>query len=52
MVTLDERADLEKRGLSKDKEYACMQRVDPGEPYAEGGAMILEHRRIEKESSK
>ena len=51
VVALDEGADPEKLGLSKNKERAYMQCVDPGEPYTEGGTVIFECRRIEEESS-
>jgi len=52
VVALDEGADPVKLGLSKDKEHAYMQCVDPGEPYTRGGTVIFECRRIEGESSK
>ena len=48
VVALDEGADPIKLGLSKDKEHAYMQCVDPGEPYTEGGTVIFECRRIGK----
>ena len=48
VVALDEGADPIKLGLSKDKEYAYMQCVDPGQPYTEGGTVIFECRRIEE----
>lgn len=35
VVALDEGADPVKLGLSKNKENAYMQCVDPGEPYTE-----------------
>jgi len=47
VVALDEGANPVKLGLSKDKEHAYMQCVDPGEPYTEGGTVIFECRRIE-----
>ena len=34
VVALDEGAESVKLGLSKDKEHAYMQCVDPSEPYA------------------
>ncbi len=51
LVALDEGVDPVKLGLSRDKEDAYMQCVDPGEPYADGGTEILECCRIEGESS-
>jgi len=50
VVALDEGADPVKLGLSKDKEHAYMQCVDPGKPYTEGGTVIFEVRRIEGEA--
>ena len=47
VVALEEGADPIKLGLSKDKEYAYMQCVDPGTPYTEGGTVIFKCRRIE-----
>jgi len=49
VVALQEGADPVKLGLSKDKEHAYMQCVDPGEPYTRGGTVIFECRRIEEE---
>lgn len=49
VVALDEGADPVKLGLSKNKEYAYMQCVDPGAPYTEGGTVIFECRRIKGE---
>ena len=49
VVALDEGADPIKLGLSKDREHAYMQCVDPGEPYTQGGTVIFECRRIEGE---
>lgn len=49
ILYLKEGADPIKLGLSKDKEYAYMQCVDPGEPYTEGGTVIFECHRIEGE---
>jgi uncharacterized repeat protein (TIGR04076 family) len=46
VVALDEGADPVKLGLSKDKEHAYMQCVDPGEPYTEGGTVIFDCYRI------
>lgn len=42
LVALDEGADPVKLGLSKNKEHAYMQCVDPGEPYT----VYLGHKRI------
>jgi uncharacterized repeat protein (TIGR04076 family) len=47
VVALDEGADPVKLGLSRDKEHAYIQCVDPGAPYTEGGTVIFECRRIE-----
>jgi uncharacterized repeat protein (TIGR04076 family) len=52
VVALEEGADPIKLGLSKDKEHAYMQCVDPGTPYTEGGTVIFECRRIEGEQGK
>lgn len=52
VVALEEGADPVKLGLSKDKEHAYMQCVDPGKPYTEGGTVIFECCRIERESDK
>ena len=49
VVALEEGADPIKLGLSKDKEYAYMQCVDPGTPYTEGGTVIFQCRQIEGE---
>ena len=46
LVALDEGADSVKLGLSKDKERAYMQCVDPGEPYTDGGTVIFKCQRI------
>lgn len=46
VVALDEGADPVKLGLSKDKEHAYMQCVDPGEPYTGGGTVVFECCRI------
>jgi len=48
VVALDEKADPRKLGLSKEKEKAYIQCVDPGEPYTSGGTVIFKCRRIEK----
>jgi len=52
VVALEEGTDPVKLGLSKDKEHAYMQCVDPSEPYTEGGTVIFECHRIDEESSK
>ena len=52
VVALDEGADPVKLGLSKDKERAYMQCVDPGTPYTEGGTVIFECRKIGGELDK
>ena len=49
VVALDEGADPVKLGLSKDKEHAYMQCVDPGQPYTEGGTVIFKCRRVKGE---
>lgn len=46
VVALEEGSDPVKLGLSKDKGYAYMQCVDPGEPYTEGGTVIFKCGRI------
>lgn len=48
VVALNEGADPVKLGLSKDKEHAYMQCVDPSEPYTRGGAVIFEWYRVER----
>jgi len=52
VVALEEGADPVKLGLSKNKEHAYMQCVDPGAPYTEGGTVIFECHRVEKELGK
>jgi uncharacterized repeat protein (TIGR04076 family) len=52
VVALEEGADPIKLGLSKDKEHAYMQCVDPGTPYTEGGTVIFECHRIKGEQGK
>jgi len=49
VVALEEGADPIKLGLSKNKEYAYMQCVDPGTPYTEGGTVIFQCHRIKGE---
>jgi len=46
VVALEEGADPVKLGLSKNKEHAYMQCVDPGAPYTEGGTVIFECHRV------
>ena len=41
VVALRDGADPRKLGLSKEKDVAYIQCVDPGEPYTEGGAVIF-----------
>jgi len=40
-VALREGVDPIKLGLSKDKNYAYIQCLDPSEPYTEGGTVIF-----------
>ncbi len=47
VVALDEGANPVKLGLSKHRDHAYMQCVDPGEPYTEGGTVIFDCHRIE-----
>ena len=49
VVALDEGADPVKLGLSRDKDHAYMQCVDPGKPYTEGGTVIFDCYRIADE---
>jgi len=48
VVALDEGVDPRKLGLSKEKENAYIQCVDPGEPYTNGGTVIFKCRRIKE----
>jgi uncharacterized repeat protein (TIGR04076 family) len=48
VVALDEGVDPRKLGLSKEKENAYIQCVDPGEPYTSGGTVIFKCRRIKE----
>ena len=41
VVALKEGVDPRKLGLSKDRKYAYIQCVDPGEPYTDRGAVIF-----------
>ncbi len=52
VIALDEGVDPLKLGLSKNKEHAYMQCVDPGEPYTKGGTVIFDCRRIKGECSR
>ena len=52
IVALDEGADPIKLGLSKNREHAYMQCVDPGEPYTEGGTVIFECCRTGQEADR
>jgi uncharacterized repeat protein (TIGR04076 family) len=47
-VALREDVDPEKLGLSKEKDIAYIQCVDPGEPYTEGGTVIFKCYRVEE----
>lgn len=51
VVALEEGADTVRLGLTKhkEKEFAYMQCVDPGEPYTRGGTVIFRCRRIQRE---
>ncbi|NIQ04449.1 MAG: TIGR04076 family protein [Candidatus Korarchaeota archaeon] len=49
VVALDENVDPRKLGLSKSKQNAYIQCVDPGEPYTSGGTVIFKCRKIEKQ---
>jgi len=48
VIALDEGVDPRKLGLSKERENAYIQCVDPGEPYTSGGTVIFRCRRIKK----
>lgn len=48
VVALDENADPRKLGLSKERDKAYIQCVDPGEPYTSGGTVIFRCSRIKK----
>ena len=48
VIALDEGVDPKKLGLSKERENAYIQCVDPGEPYTSGGTVIFRCRRIKK----
>jgi len=48
VIALDEGVDPRKLGLSKVKENAYIQCVDPGEPYTSGGTVIFKCYRIKE----
>jgi len=48
VIALDEGVDPRKLGLSKEKENAYIQCVDPGEPYTDGGTVVFRCRIIRK----
>lgn len=48
VVALDENVDPRKLGLSKRKDTAYIQCVDPGEPYTSGGTVVFKCRKIAK----
>jgi len=48
-VALRDGADPRKLGLSKEKDAAYIQCVDPGEPYTEGGTVIFKCYKAEEE---
>ena len=49
VVALRDRVDPRKLGLSKEKDVAYIQCVDPGEPYTKGGTVIFKCYRVDKE---
>jgi len=46
VIALDEGVDPRKLGLSKEKDNAYIQCVDPGEPYTSGGTVTFKCHRI------
>jgi uncharacterized repeat protein (TIGR04076 family) len=48
VVALDEGVDPRKLGLSKKRENAYIQCVDPGEPYTHGGTVVFRCQKIGK----
>jgi len=48
VVALRDGMDPRKLGLSKEKDVAYIQCVDPGEPYTEGGTVIFKCYRVDK----
>jgi len=49
VIALDQGVDPRKLGLSKDRNTAYIQCVDPGEPYTSGGTVIFKCSRIKKQ---
>ena len=51
VIALDEGADPVRLGLTKSKqrEFAFMQCVDPGEPYTGGGTVVFRCRRTKRQ---
>ena len=47
VVALERGADPIELGLSKRKDEAFIQCVDPGEPYTQGGTVIFRIRRLQ-----
>ena len=52
VVALREGVDPRKLGLSKDGKHACIQCVDPGEPYTEGGTVIFRCYMVEEDEER
>lgn len=54
VLALERGADPVQLGLSKpkDKKYAYIQCVDPGEPYTQGGTVIFRIRKVSKGPNK
>ena len=48
VIALDENVDPRKLGLSKRRNSAYIQCVDPGEPYTSGGTVVFKCQRIRK----
>jgi uncharacterized repeat protein (TIGR04076 family) len=48
VIALDENVDPRKLGLSRNKDSAYIQCVDPGEPYTDGGTVIFKCERVEQ----
>jgi len=48
VIALDEEVDPKKLGLSKERNSAYIQCVDPGEPYTSGGTVVFKCQRIKK----
>lgn len=49
VIALDEGVDPRKLGLSKEKESAYIQCVDPGEPFTSGGTVVFKCQRVKKQ---